>query len=265
MSYFYFDLFTRNRQLTLTLDEAQGFKKELQDELARMDALQETLRKENEQLKKESLAYLTHEKDINDKRQQLEKIIKQQSQEIKDSKRKLQAIQKELQALKQENLKLADINTFAGNVRIEKQEKEIVRLKNELSGIKARMKKQAAFLHYNLGVSYTKDKNYELAIDEYEKALSLNPDDADTHYNLAILYDDYRNNPKRAIEHYKKYLELKPDAADIDEVKDWIEHLALGEPKIKGVAPEETSAATTTPGEKIKGMFLKKVEEIPQR
>jgi tetratricopeptide (TPR) repeat protein len=64
-----------------------------------------------------------------------------------------------------------------------------------------------------------------MAIDEYEKALRLNPQDADTHYNLAIIYDEVSKNPKRAIEHYQKYLELKPDAADIDEVKDWITRL----------------------------------------
>lgn len=228
MSYFYFDSFTRNRQLTLALDEAAGLKKKLQDELAHKDTLQQTLQKENEQLKKESLSYLTREKDINGKREQLEKLLRQQSQQVKALEQQLKDAQKELQALKQDNLKLADINDLAGSVKIKKQQERIAQLESDLSATKEQMKKQEAFLHYNLGVSYTKEKNYEMAIDEYEKALSLNPDDTDTHYNLAIIYDDLRRNPKRAIEHYKKYLELKSDAADIDEVKEWIARLEKG-------------------------------------
>ena len=106
-----------------------------------------------------------------------------------------------------------------------KEKAKMAKAANDLSDLKQQLMKQEALLHYNLGVSYTKDKSYEMAIDEYEKALSLDPKDADSEYNLAIIYDEYRKNPKRAIEHYKKYLELRPDAADIDEVKDWISRL----------------------------------------
>lgn len=225
MSYFYFDLFTRNRQLTLGLDESQNFKKKLQDELARMDTQQTALQKENEQLKKESLEYLKREKALNDRGAQAEKIIKEQSQQIKDFKKQLQEAKKELGALKQENLRLADINEFAGNIQLAQLKEKITKLEADLSACKKYNAKQEALLHYNLGVGYTKNRNYAMAAKEYEKALTLNPDDADTHYNLGIIYDDWQKNRGAAVEHYKKYLELKPEAPDMDEVKEWIARL----------------------------------------
>jgi tetratricopeptide (TPR) repeat protein len=225
MSYSYIDLSGKNKQLTLALDEAGDFKRSLQEEISRRDTLQEALQKENEQLKKESLTHLSQQKKINDKQEETEKALQQQNQKLSDLRKQLEAARKELAGLKQENLRLADINKFAANIEIKKQEEKIGQLETDLSSAQEQMKKQEALLHYNLGITYTKEKSYEMAIDEYEKALKLNPQDADTHYNLAIIYDEVRRNPKRSIEHYQKYLELKPDAADIDEVKDWIARL----------------------------------------
>ena len=267
MSYFYIESFNKNKQLILALDEAGNLKSRLKEEILQRESLQEALQKENEELKKESLSYLSRQKEMDDKRQQIEKMAKQQSQKIKDIRKELQTAKKELGELKQENLGLADIKNFVGNVQVEKQEEKIRQLEADFSSTKDQMKKQETLLHYNLGVAYTKEKNYDMAIDEYEKASSLSPQDADTHYNLAIIYDEVRKNPKRAIQHYQKYLELKPEADDIDEVKDWIASLMLGEDKIKETElGKSTTVAVVRPRqEKIKGIFLKKAEEIPQR
>jgi len=61
-----------------------------------------------------------------------------------------------------------------------------------------------------------------LALIEYEKALEAVPDDADVHYNLAILYDEYLLDKKKAIKHYQAYLEFCPDARDAVKVSYWI-------------------------------------------
>jgi len=188
--------------------------------------------------------------------------MQQQNQKLKDLKVQLEGVEKELEKLKQENLKLADMKNFTGNVQIRKQEEKIKQLEEGLADARQQMKKQEALLHYNLGVAYTKEKNYDMAIDEYESVLSLNPQDADTHYNLAILYDEVRKNSKKAIEHYQKYLELKPDAEDIDEVKDWIATLMLGKSKPEAVGLEASPSIDMSRQEKIKGIFLKKAEEI---
>lgn len=265
ITYFYIESFTKNRGLSLSLGEAEDLKRKLQEEMNRRESLQENLQKENEQLKKESLVYLEKQKDMNDRRRHIEGILKQQEQKLKDLKVQLESAKKELEELKQENLRLADIKNFMGNIQIKKQEERIRQLEQDLSNTKDEMQKQEALMHYNLGVAYTKEKNYDMAIEEYERVLSLNPQDADTHYNLAILYDEVRRNPKRAIQHYQKYLELKPEAEDIDEVKDWIASLMLGERRAVAVELEVSPSVDMSRQEKIKGIFLKKIEEIPQR
>jgi chromosome segregation ATPase len=77
-------------------------------------------------------------------------------------------------------------------------------------------------MHYNLGVVLTKQKNYTGAVKEYEKVLTLSPNDEDAHYNLAILYDEIFKDSKKALEHYRSYLRIKPDASDAVNVQKWI-------------------------------------------
>jgi len=225
VSYFYLELSGKNKQLSILLDDLKKFRAQLEDEISRMDASVRSAQKENEQLKKESLDYLKREKETTEKCNEVETLSKEQTKKIKELQQQIKAAVKLEKDLKLQNEKLADINDLAGNVLVIKEKSKMVKLESELSDIRQRLSKQEALLHYNLGVSLTKEKSYEMAIDEYERALKLDPKDADSHYNLAIIYDEYRKNPKRAIEHYKQYLQLRPEAADIDEVKDWISRL----------------------------------------
>lgn len=225
MSYFYFDLSKKHRELIFSLDETQDFKRKLQEEIAQMGTSQQNLKKENEQLKKESLSYLTLQKEVSDKRRQIENLLKLQNQKLKTLTKQLKDAKHELEKIKAENQALADINDLAGNVQVKNQKDKIGRLQEDLSATRGQLERQIALLYYNLGVSYVKENNYEMAVDAYERTLLLNPNDADAHYNLAIIYDEYKKNPKRAVEHYKKYLQLNPDTPDIDEVKEWIERL----------------------------------------
>jgi len=83
-------------------------------------------------------------------------------------------------------------------------------------------RKEALKFHYNAGLVYDQNRQFELALIEYEKALEAVPDDADVHYNLAILYDEYLLDKKKAIKHYQAYLEFCPDARDAVKVSYWI-------------------------------------------
>ena len=42
--------------------------------------------------------------------------------------------------------------------------------------------------HYNLGVVYTRQGRIDEAIRELQAALRINPDFADAHYNLGVIY-----------------------------------------------------------------------------
>lgn len=79
-----------------------------------------------------------------------------------------------------------------------------------------------ARLHYNRGVTAYKSKKIRRAMREFRLALEEDPLDADSHYNLAVIYDVVKKDRPRAIEHYKRYLELKPNALDAKEVKNYI-------------------------------------------
>lgn len=61
------------------------------------------------------------------------------------------------------------------------------------------------------------------AKEDYRKAISLKPDYAIAHYNLALLYDIYLQDIERAIQHYEKYLSLtdQPD----ERTREWVNHL----------------------------------------
>jgi tetratricopeptide (TPR) repeat protein len=266
MSLLYLDTNNKTRKLTDLLEESSSLKKKLQEELSSITSSKSALEKKSEEQKRMSLDYLKKQKESNDNLERLKTEIEKRIQKISELEKGSKEAKKKLVELEKENKRLTQISEFAGNVQVKKQQEHISKLEADLSNARQRMQKQEALLHYNLGVSYMKERYYDMAIDEYQKALELNPNDPDIQYNLAILYDDCSRNPKRAIEHYRKYLELKPDAADIDEVRGWIADLMVEEAKIKDIETQKPlTTADTLPAERIKRLFIQKVEEIPKR
>jgi len=62
--------------------------------------------------------------------------------------------------------------------------------------------------YYYIGSSCQEQKQFDTAILNFEKALSINPNNAAAHVSLGILYDSRRNDLARATEHLKKAKEL---------------------------------------------------------
>lgn len=67
--------------------------------------------------------------------------------------------------------------------------------------------------HCNLGVIYQKQKKYDLALSEYQKAEKLNPASITTKINLGLLYYEQRNY-KAAIDSYNGVLLIDPKNAN---------------------------------------------------
>ncbi|MDO9541814.1 MAG: tetratricopeptide repeat protein [Kiritimatiellia bacterium] len=89
---------------------------------------------------------------------------------------------------------------------------------------------QEARFHYNRGVFAYKSEKWHSAMREFRRALEKDPLDADSHYNLAVIYDVVKKDRLKAIEHYRRYLELNPKAPDAAKVKNYIADLhALNE------------------------------------
>ena len=141
---------------------------------------------------------------------------------------RLDSAQKQLLALKEENklLKVSPRDTKRQNelkqVLADKQG-EISKFKQKIISLQQELRDKKATLHYNLAVNFSQRENFEDAIIEYEKALNIDSGHFSSHYNLGILYEEYKKDFSKAIFHYRQYLQLCPDAPEASQVKQWIQ------------------------------------------
>jgi len=93
----------------------------------------------------------------------------------------------------------------------------------ELARENAILIKRTALMHYNLGVFYTQNREFERAIKEFEKGVELNPQDSASFFNLGYIYAEHLQNRPKAIEYFRTYLKLaKKDDKDADWAKRYI-------------------------------------------
>ena len=62
--------------------------------------------------------------------------------------------------------------------------------------------------YFYMGASYQNQKQLDIAINNFDKCLALNPNNVLAHLNLGLLYDYHRNNLAKAQEHLRKAKEL---------------------------------------------------------
>jgi tetratricopeptide (TPR) repeat protein len=82
-----------------------------------------------------------------------------------------------------------------------------------------------SLLYYNLGLSHTLAIDFASAIDAFEEAGRLDPENSFIFYNLGLLYSTYAGNSKRALENYRKYLALSPSGSKADLVTERVAEL----------------------------------------
>ena len=82
---------------------------------------------------------------------------------------------------------------------------------------------EKAALYEELGTAYTKAGLFDEAIDAYRKSLISDPNNADIHYYLGLLYQKSNKDVEKAVFHFKRYLYMKPDAKNREDVKYLIE------------------------------------------
>jgi len=73
--------------------------------------------------------------------------------------------------------------------------------------------KECAEAYSNRGIAYAKLNKYEQAIEDFSKAIELNPDDAEAYYNRGLAYAKL-NEHEQAIEDYGKAIKLNPNYAE---------------------------------------------------
>jgi len=64
-------------------------------------------------------------------------------------------------------------------------------------------------VYYNMGNSYYRMNKYKEALDSYIETLKLNPDDKDAKYNIEVIREKMKNNPKKQQQNKKNQQQSK--------------------------------------------------------
>jgi chromosome segregation ATPase len=101
--------------------------------------------------------------------------------------------------------------------------RENERFRQELAALEESTRKEKTGLYEKLGMAYMQLQLFDLAIESYEQALSINSLQAGLHYHLGLLYKHARNNAQKSIYHLREYLKLAPETRNREEVEYLIE------------------------------------------
>jgi len=82
--------------------------------------------------------------------------------------------------------------------------------------------KETADMHYNMGVFFIENRNYQRALNEFERALEFDPNHAKVHYNLGYLYSEQLKEHDRAMYHFRRYLTIEPQSEKAESVRDYL-------------------------------------------
>jgi chromosome segregation ATPase len=161
----------------------------------------------------------------------LEKRLKDADEKIRRHKKASDNLEQQTRsarsnpAMTAEYVKLVESQWLTAETKTQELKSDLDKSLAELSSYnmdRQKMRSETATMHYNLAVILTNQQNYEAAIREYLKVLELRPDDAESHYNLGIIYDDYSKNHEKAIEHYRQFVRVSPDSPETNKVKMWL-------------------------------------------
>jgi len=118
--------------------------------------------------------------------------------------------------------------------KLKRKQEQKDKLRADIQECRQRLKKEPrnADLCYNLGVLYLQNEDYQEAVRTFKRVTILNPRDYEAYFNLGVVYDKYIFNNDLAEKYYKKYLRFAPPSENTEDVKIWLENLALqGKPE----------------------------------
>ena len=210
--------FLKSNTLTSQLEQTKQLLMKTDEQIKHIQTEREKLTKENEKLQADAVSYLALNNDLQKVREDLDNRLKDAQKIIGEKEADLERTNKKIDEIEK---KIAKAQTSIQ----EKLQKEKKELEGKIKSLEETLQKERGLYHYNLAVSYAQAKLYDEAIASYEKSLTFNPDNADAHYNLGVLYADFKSDSEKAISNYRKYLELKPDANDKEEVLRLMEKL----------------------------------------
>jgi tetratricopeptide (TPR) repeat protein len=193
-----------------TVKERDEFKKTLDKIQFEYKIVPETRRElsklqgENSSMQKSVKQWQTKVKQLEDKKLNLEVQIEVYRMQLKDARKRYE-------------------RAMLKNRQLEKKAQQLPKRFTEIARENKLLIKETSLMHYNLGVFYTKNKEFTRAMAEFEKTIELDPDDPAAYYNLGYIYAEYVLNRQKAIEVFRKFLSLtKSEDRDVDWVKKYI-------------------------------------------
>lgn len=156
-------------------------------------------------------------------------------EQLKSQRAKLEGTRDQLIAQNKEQRKTIE-EAIKKNRKLETELKNLPGKFSELARQNTKLLKDTSEMHYNLGVFYTKNKEYARAVAEFEKVVEIAPDDSYAHFNLGYIYAEYLVDRPKAIEHFRKFLIL---AKNNDKDTEWVKKYLLTWEAYEGKRPVE--------------------------
>ncbi|UCD15477.1 MAG: tetratricopeptide repeat protein [Candidatus Omnitrophota bacterium] len=206
--------YLKGSSFQMQLDQSDQLAEKLKEDIKRLEKEKKTILEENQEFQADAVYYTKFTT-------QLQEEIKKLKSSVEGKDINIENLSSQLELLKSQMTK----ETEAKDEKQDVLAKEHSELKAKVVTLEETLRKERGFYYYNLGVSYVQAKLFSKAVEAYEKSLSFEPKNAEAHYNLGLLYENFNLEPEKAILHYQKYLELKPEASDKQEVLNWINRL----------------------------------------
>ncbi len=76
--------------------------------------------------------------------------------------------------------------------------------------------------YFRQGITLREDEKFDQAIEAFEQCLHHSPDSHEAHLQLALIYEDHKQDYAEALVHYKRYLEAEDDPDDVTVARQWL-------------------------------------------
>jgi tetratricopeptide (TPR) repeat protein len=212
-------------EILKTSEEAQEEIQKLRDDVKK----EKESGQEEKQKVLEQIAFFSKEKDAADKEaERLKKDLDEERSFSVNTNDDINKLREAIAKLRSQNKQGIGELEELFKKKLRSYEARILSLEAQLQKSKDRFVTEADRYHYNLGVIFTQNKEFEQAVKEYKMALEFNPRNAKAHYNLGIIYDDYFKDKTNARVHYRNFLSLDPISDEADTVREWLANLGSG-------------------------------------
>ena len=211
-------LISKARRLSGELTHKDVIIKKMQEQAEHLTQEREVVEREKEELETDTLSYLQLNTSLGEDKKRLKSAVEKTKDILEDKEVELEKLRQDLKRYEEQISK-------QGSEYKSKFEDELQDLKDTIDKLEDTLQRERGIYQYNLAVSYTKANLFDEAVEAYEKSLEMDPDNPEAHYNLGLLYVNFKEYPERAVKHYRRYLELSPDAIDREEVVEWVKIL----------------------------------------